>query len=325
LRSILIGMLASFFFAFTFILNRSMELGGGSWVWSASLRYIFMVPFLVLIVGLRRNLRPLMQELWNRPWIWIGWSFVGFFLFYAPLTFAASFGPAWLIAGTWPVTIIAGSLLVPLFYDVINTPNGSLKVRKKIPYKALWMSFIILIGIALLQVQQANSLSIGLLFMSIIPVIIAAFAYPLGNRKMMAACDGRLDTFQRVLGMTLASMPFWMVLSFYGLMTQGLPSIEQTIQSLMVALFSGVIATVLFFWATDMVKDSPQMLAAVEATQSGSVVFAVIGEVLLLSGSLPTNLSFVGLGIIVGGMVLHSFFTRKTASSSPGKTTGLTT
>jgi drug/metabolite transporter (DMT)-like permease len=319
LRSILLGILSSFFFAFTFILNRSMELGGGSWVWSASLRYIFMVPFLILIVALRGNLKPLMQEIRNSPWIWTGWSFVGFFLFYAPLTFAASLGPGWLIAGTWQVTIIAGSLLVPLFYDVINTPNGSLMVRKKIPFKALSMSFIILIGIILLQVQQADYLSIGLLSISIIPVIIAAFAYPLGNRKMMSACDGRLDTFQRVLGMTLASMPFWMILFFYGLVTKGLPSMEQTVQSLMVAIFSGVIATVLFFRATDMVKDNPHGLAAVEATQSGSVVFAVIGEVLLLSGSLPSGLSFVGLSVIIAGMILHSFLTRKTARVEIGQ------
>ncbi|ABS22278.1 hypothetical protein Bcer98_2005 [Bacillus cytotoxicus NVH 391-98] len=35
-----------FFFAFTFILNPAMDLQGGSWIWSASLRYYFMVPLL---------------------------------------------------------------------------------------------------------------------------------------------------------------------------------------------------------------------------------------------------------------------------------------
>ena len=33
-----LGILSSFFFAFTFILNRSMNLSGGYWIWSASLR-----------------------------------------------------------------------------------------------------------------------------------------------------------------------------------------------------------------------------------------------------------------------------------------------
>ena len=32
-----LGILGSFFFAFTFILNRSMNLSGGFWMWSAVL------------------------------------------------------------------------------------------------------------------------------------------------------------------------------------------------------------------------------------------------------------------------------------------------
>jgi Putative multidrug resistance efflux transporter len=71
--------------------------------------------------------------------------------------------------------------------------------------------------------------------LGIIPVIVASFAYPLGNRKMMDICVGRLDAYQRVLGMTLASLPFWFLLSLYGLFTAGVPSKEQTIQSVLAA------------------------------------------------------------------------------------------
>ncbi|HLS59711.1 MAG TPA: multidrug resistance efflux transporter family protein, partial [Virgibacillus sp.] len=39
MRAILIGIIAALFFSVTFILNRSMELAGGSWAWSASLRF----------------------------------------------------------------------------------------------------------------------------------------------------------------------------------------------------------------------------------------------------------------------------------------------
>lgn len=108
--------------------------------------------------------------------------------------------------------------------------------------------------------------------LGIIPVILASFAYPLGNRKMMEVCGNRLDAYQRVLGMTLASLPFWFLLSLYGLFTEGLPSKEQTMQSILVAICSGVIATILFFKATDMVKGDMQKLATVEATQSMEVL-----------------------------------------------------
>jgi drug/metabolite transporter (DMT)-like permease len=311
LRPIFLGICAAFFFAFTFILNRAMELSGGSWIWSASLRYIFMVPFLLLIVMARKNLRPLLKVMREQPGTWFLWSFVGFGLFYAPLCFAAAYAPGWLIAGTWQITIISGSLLVPFFSQTIETANGPLKVRGKLPVKGLAMSLIILLGIVLMQVEQAHHLSLKEILLGIIPVMIASFAYPLGNRKMMDICAGCLDAYQRVLGMTLTSLPFWFLLSLYGLFTVGVPSKEQTIQSVLVAICSGVIATVLFFRATDMVRGNMQKLAAVEATQSMEVLFAVAGELILLASPFPSILSWCGMFIVMFGMILHSYASHK--------------
>ena len=67
MKAIAVGILASFFFAFTFVLNRAMDLEGGSWIWSASLRYYFMVPMLLLIVLYRGNLKQLFQYMKNNP------------------------------------------------------------------------------------------------------------------------------------------------------------------------------------------------------------------------------------------------------------------
>ncbi len=307
LRAVLLGILASFFFAFTFVLNKAMDLSGGSWIWSSSLRYLFMIPFLFLLVFYRGNWKPLFAELRARPLAWIGWSTVGFGFFYAPLSFAAAYGPAWLVAGTWQITIVAGSLLVPFFTETVLTPNGPVQVRQRIPVIGLLMSLIILLGVALMHVQEADHLDVREMLLGIVPVVIAAFAYPLGNRKMMEVCQGRLDAYQRVLGMTLASLPVWLILSLYGLATVGAPSASQMGQSLLVAICSGLIATVLFFSATDLVKDSPHKLAAVEATQAGEVIFAVLGEMVLLSGQFPAWWSWLGMGLVVVGMVLHSY------------------
>jgi hypothetical protein len=68
-----------------------------------------------------------------------------------------------------------------------------------------------------------------------------------------------------------------------------------------------VIATVLFFQATDMVKGNMQKLAAVEATQSIEVLFAVAGEVLLLSAPFPSAISWMGMFFVMAGMILHSY------------------
>lgn len=311
MKSILIGICAAFFFAFTFVLNASMELSGGSWIWSASLRFIFMVPFLLCIVIMRKNLRPLLNEMRKQPGKWMLWSFVGFGLFYAPLCFASAYSPGWLIAGTWQITIISGALLAPLFFETIDTKNGPLQIRGKIPFRGLIMSLIILFGIVLMQMEHAKQLSVENLLLGVVPILVASFAYPLGNRKMMDVCEGRLDAYQRVLGMTLASLPFWFLLSLYGLFTVGLPSGGQSLQSLLVALFSGVIATVLFFMATDMVRGNMQKLAAVEATQSMEVLFALAGELLFLSIPLPSPLSWFGIVFVILGMILHSYVSNR--------------
>ncbi|MCP8617554.1 DMT family transporter [Salirhabdus salicampi] len=316
MKEIFIGILASMFFAVTFILNRSMELAGGSWIWSSSLRFLFMLPFLFFIVLLRHNLKQLLHEMLKHPLQWLCWSFVGFGLFYAPLTYAAAYGPGWLVAGTWQLTIVAGTLLGPFLTKTIQTEDGPQKVRNKFQTKALSISLMILFGVTLIQIPKANHLHVVELIMGILPVVIAAFAYPLGNRKMMEVCSGKLDTFQRVLGMTLASLPFWLVLSTVGLLKVGGPTSDQLIQSLIVAICSGVIATTLFFIATDRVKDNQGKLAAVEATQSTQVLFVMIGEVLILSTPIPSDLAITGLCIIIIGMFLHSYFTKNMNTQS---------
>ncbi|MCH7320340.1 multidrug resistance efflux transporter family protein [Solibacillus sp. MA9] len=307
MKEILIGILAALFFAVTFVLNHSMELEGGSWLWSSSLRYFFMLPFLIAIVAIRGNngFRIMTSEMKQHPWAWVIWSFVGFVLFYAPLTFAAAFGPGWLVSGTWQFTIVAGVLLAPLFVTVIAGQS----IRAKIPLISLGISSIILIGILMIQMPQAQSVSTKSLFLGILPVVVAAFAYPLGNRKMMELCGGRVDPFQRVLGMTIASLPAWIILAIYALLTVGVPSSNQVFQSLLVAVSSGVIATVLFFIATDRVRHDQGKLAAVEATQSTEVLFAMIGEMVLLSVPLPQPIALVGLAVIIIGMLLHSYHT----------------
>ena len=306
MKDIGLGILAAFFFGFTFIFNHSMELGGGSWLWSASLRYFFMVPFLIAIVWIRGGFTRLTEEVKQAPQAWLGWSFVGFVLFYAPLTFAAAYGPGWLVSGTWQFTIVAGVLLAPLFL-------ASSGIRHKIPLTSLAISCIILVGIVLIQIPQAKSASLQTVILGILPVIIAAFAYPLGNRKMMALCSGRLDTFERVLGMTIASMPAWVMMAIWAVVTVGLPSSSQLFQSLLVAISSGVIATTLFFIATDRARHNQGKLAAVEATQSTEVLFVMVGEMLLLGVVMPTSLALVGIGIIIIGMLLHSYYTMITA------------
>ncbi|WP_293884588.1 multidrug resistance efflux transporter family protein [Sphingobacterium sp. UBA1498] len=297
-NAILLGTLAALFFASTFVLNRIMAVSGGSWQWTASLRFIWMLPILFVIVAIRGNLRSLLKEIGSNVVQWLLWSTIGFGLFYATLTFGANYGPSWLVASTFEFTIIAGMFIGPLIEK-----RG---YRKGISKASLLFSIIIFIGILLMQIAEAQSTSLNTMLLGTIPVLVGAIAYPLGNRKMMKISGNRLDAFQRTLGMTICSMPFWIVLSLFGYSENGLPTDSQLLQTFLVALCSGVIATLLFFTATDLVHHDHKALAAVEATQAMEVIFTLIGEILILHAALPNGYSSIGIVMVVMGMILHS-------------------
>ena len=291
------GILASFFFAFTFVLNRSMNLDGGYWLWSACLRYLFMLPMLAVLVWREHSWSQIQREILRRPKRWVLWSTVGFGFFYLPLTMASIYGQSWFVAATWQLTIVAGVLLTPLF-------------GRAVPVKNFLMSCLVLSGIFLLQLPNIRLGATENIFMPLLLILIAAVSYPLGNRKMMILSD--LTTLQRVFGMTLCSMPFWLICAVVALCHAGLPAGGQVVQSLAVALFSGVIATILFFKATDLVKRNPRQLAVIEATQSGEVLFTLLGGVLFFGDSMPDIWGLCGILIVVVGMIGNSLVSQTT-------------
>ena len=295
-RALFLGILGSFFFAFTFVLNRSMNLAGGHWLWGASLRYLFTLPLLFALLARGRKYRATLAAIREKPGAWLVWSTVGFGLFYAPLSLASVYAESWFTAAVWQFTIVAGILLTPLF-------------GRKLPVRNLLLSLLILAGIFVMQIPRMGG-ERGNLAAPVLLIGIAAFAYPLGNRQMMRLCGDDLTTTQRVFGMTLCSLPFWLVCAVAALIRSGAPSGGQVLQSLCVALFSGVLATVLFFRATDLVRENPRQLAVIEATQSGEVIFTLLLGVLILGDGMPSAISLAGIALIVVGMVLNSLASR---------------
>lgn len=294
-KALFLGILGSFFFAFTFVLNRSMNLSGGYWLWNAVLRYLFTLPIMFILLLKNKKYRPVLDDIKERPMPWFLWSTVGFGLFYAPLSLASVYAESWFTAAAWQFTIVAGILLTPLF-------------GRKLPVKNLLISCVILCGIFVMQIPQFRQSGLHGLMIPVVAIVVAAFSYPLGNRKMMKVCDDRFSAIQRVFGMTLCSIPFWLICGGVAMFREGLPSMGQAVQSLCVAIFSGVLATVLFFRATDLVRENPRQLAVIEATQSGEVIFTLLLGVIVLHDSIPSPISFVGIILIVLGMILNSLF-----------------
>ena len=303
-KALFLGILSSVFFSVTYVVNSAMAQSGGYWMWSASLRYLLLLPML-LVLTVKQGWKPVFAELKRAPFQWILWSTVGFGLFYAPMAFSAAYGPSWMVAGVFQFTMLAGALETPLFRNA----DGS---RQKIPTKLFPAFAVIIGGIFLLQIEQIqNDPNLGRALLFAIPMLISASAYPLGNRKTMAVCKAPLTTAQRMLAMTVGSLPFWLLLSILATIRVGLPSTTQVLQASIVSLFSGLIATLIFFEGTRLVKEHPQRLALVESTQCGEVIFSLLGGILFLHDALPGLYGWLGLLLIVGGMIFNSLLTMK--------------
>lgn len=296
-KPFILGIISSFFFSFTFILNRSMSLTGSNFLWSASLRYLFTIPFFIAYLLYTKRLSYIHNVIKRDFITWFKWSFVGFAIFYYFLCLGSDYGSSWLVAASWQFTIVAGVLLTPLFGE-------------KIPKKNLVIAIVILIGVFVIQFDSLSTLDFRSTFSCIIPVIIAAIAYPLGNRKLMVHCPSDINTIERVYGMTIVMLPIWLLGSFTAYKTVGLPSFGQVLQSLMVAIFSAIIATVLFFYATELSRFSQKMLAITESTIAGEVIFTLLGGIVILKDPLPNIFGWVGLVIIIFGMMINALDTK---------------
>jgi len=297
-KALLLGILSSFFFAFTFILNRSMNIGGGYWMWSGPLRYLITLPVMAVVLLLRPgmgmgSIKAVIVEIKKKPVPWLVWSTVGFGFFYFPLTLGSVYGEAWMTAASWEITIVAGILLTPLF-------------GKRIPVRTLLLSGLIVVGVFVMQIPNMTNTNTTGNIVALIPILIAAFAYPLGNRKMMQVCPDSFDTMQRIFGMLVCSAPFWILMAIVAYISGGAPAGEQVVQSCGVAILSGIIATSFFFRATNLVKENPKQLGVIEATQCGEVIFSLLGGVIILGDSIPTLWGIIGIILILVGMIVNS-------------------
>lgn len=301
LLAVAIALLSALFFTVTYVFNRAAALDGGHWAWTASLRYLLTLPMLLLIIRWQGGFIPVWRALRAAPGAWLLWSGIGFVLFYILLSYAATSGPSWLIAGTFQVTVVAGMLCAPLLYR---------DARAKIPRAALAVGVVILAGVLLMQLGHADGALDAHGWIALLCVLGSAFLYPLGNRGLLLHLERtgiELNATQRVLGLTLASQPAWLALAAWAAWETGSPSPGQVWLAAGVALSAGVVATILFFQATGMVRDNPTALGAAEAMQAAEVLFAVLLGALFLGEAWPRGQALAGAGLLIIGIGLFAW------------------
>ncbi|RDI98213.1 multidrug resistance efflux transporter family protein [Dyella solisilvae] len=303
-----LALCAALFFTMTYVLNRSLVAGGGHWAWAVILRYLITLPLLAIALPWQGGLGELPTELRNHPRVWLKWSAVGFVLFGLPLTWAANSGPSWLVAGSFQTTVLAGPLLSPFIYR---------DDRRRLPWRSVVIGMLIVAGVFALQWGHAQGRLRTSDWLAMAAVVFSAFAYPLGNRMLLLHLEGsgtRIGATQRVFGMTLCSWPLWLLLAAITWTIVGPPGWREILLAGGVALSSGVIATVLFFRATDMVRSEPTALAAVEAMQAAELLFATVIGASFLGEAWPSGYSAIGAGMIVVGIALFGWISGRSAA-----------
>lgn len=311
LLAVAIALLSALFFTCTYVLNRAAATDGGHWAWTASLRYLITLPIMLLVMPWQGGMTPVWRAIRAYPGPWLLWSGVGFGLFYVLLSFAAASGPSWLVAGTFQLTVIAGMLCAPFLY------RDRHDARARIPLPALGAGVVVISGVLLMQVGYGGGRLDRDAWIALFAVALSAFAYPLGNRGLLLHLERRgleLNATQRVFGMTLASQPLWWAVAAYAFSTAGAPPADQVAFAAGVALGAGVIATVLFFQATGMVRNDPTGLAAAEAMQAAEILFATLIGVLWLGETWPQGRALWGALIVIAGIVAFSIVAARAAA-----------
>ena len=72
-KALYLGIASSVFFSVTYIVNSAMARSGGNWMWSASLRYLLMLPILLALTA-KQGWKPIFQEIRRAPWQCLLWS-----------------------------------------------------------------------------------------------------------------------------------------------------------------------------------------------------------------------------------------------------------
>ncbi len=316
LRAVALALCSALFFTLTYVLNRAVVSGGGHWQWAVIMRYLITLPLLAMVLSMQGGMGSLPDELRRHPRYWLLWSSVGFVLFGIPLTWAASSGPAWLVAGSFLSTVLAGPLLAPLIYR---------DERRRLALPSLAIGVLILAGVMLLQWGHAHGALDTDAWLAVAAVLLAAFAYPLGNRMILLHLERtgtRIGAVQRVFGMTLCSWPLWLLFAAITWWRIGPPTLEESLLAGGVALSSGVIATVMFFRATEMVGRRPTALAGVEAMQAAELLFATVIGAMFLHEAMPGGMALLGAVGIVVGIALFAWISARDTTVGPDEVSG---
>lgn len=316
LRLILGGAVAALFFSSSFLVVRAVGVSGSHWAWTASLRYLTVVPLLAALILTLHGPKVLGEaaRIALRRWklsLLLGLlTCVGC---YGAVSYAGRVLPAWALAGTWQFTTVAS---LPVLVAFGQHP----------PLRAWLFSLLVFLGVISVQASQSNGSAANVpgwaFALTLGALVLGAFGYPAGNQLLGYAAGsggGGVDRVSepsfrlvpvQLLVAALGSIPIWAALLLA--IRPPLPSVKDAGLASLVALTSGVLGTGVFWWARQKAQGQGGFaVAGVDATQALETVFALGFELWLLGAPPPSLLGWAGVLAILGGSALYAFGARE--------------
>lgn len=307
-KILLFGFLASLFFSSTFAINKYLNVDtGGHWYWTAALRYIYVFILINAVILIKSGFTDLVETYkcyFRNILFWLFAGGIGFGVFYMSLCYAASFSDGWVLASTWQTTILFTPLVLYLLGEKVNL-------------KGVYYLLLMFIGVICINSYAFDSFDSNLAN-SIIPILIAAFSYPLGNSLCKYASEGKYKKLSvanyevsrkplnQILLMVLGALP---IIGLTGLIVQPIePTKEQYLYIIIVAILTGVIATFFLYKARSYANEDANALAFADGTQALESPLALFWGYLCFSEELPNFVGIVGLILLTLGMYL--FYTK---------------
>ena len=304
-KILIFGFLASLFFSSTFAINKFLNIDtGGHWYWTAALRYIYVFFLLNAIILIKDGSKSLIETYKcysNNILFWLIAGGVGFGIFYMSLSYAASYSDGWVLASTWQTTI----LFTPVVLFILG---------EKVKLRGIMYLIIMFIGVVLINNYAFDHFDKNLAN-SIIPILLAAFSYPLGNTLCKFASDGRYKNLSvsdysiskkplnQILLMVLGALP---LIFITGILIQPQAATnEQLLYIIIVAILTGVIATFFLYKARNYAKDNSNALAFADGTQALESPLALFWGYFFFNESLPNGTGILGLALLTLGMYLY--------------------
>lgn len=289
------------------LIPRALGLGGEDWLATATMRYAWSIVFLSAFVRCQQGPRvghKIISLFREHSRFWLIWALASGPFLYLPFIYAATCVPAWIIAATCRLDMLTMILVLRLFGQRVKRAKAGVLI-------------FVFIGVVLVNIDHASGTwkaqstwALGLLALSTV-------LESLSDQMMQDARwgrTGRPSWIPYIKDGVGASVHCWLLLLYIMSLPQlgimlivhpVMPTWRQIWCTAIMAACSSIFSIAVWMKFRLSAGTSADHIALTSATPALGIVFAVGAEVWLFGGAWPSIIAFVGIGLVIGGLLWY--------------------